>query len=159
MRFVRILSPYIAGLCLVAQTPPTSPPRPPASATPLAPSTPATPATLTPSITGPDGVTFPLVIASPAPVIPGDRVVIQVGDVKLTSAQIGQILDVFPEGQRAFANSTGRPQFIDQVVRILLLAEEGRRRKLNETDAYRNQLTYSSDGILATQTDAEIKRQ
>src|ERR1019366_5658445 len=121
MRFVRILSLYAASLCLVAQTPPTSPPRPPASATPLAPSTPATPATPTPSITGPDGVTFPLVIASPAPVIPGDRVVIQVGDVKLTSGQIGQILDAYPENQRVFATGPGGAQFVDQVIRILLL--------------------------------------
>jgi parvulin-like peptidyl-prolyl isomerase len=45
------------------------------------------------------------------------------------------------------------------VVRVLLLAEEGRRRKLNETDVYRNQLTYSADGILANHTDADIKRQ
>ena len=156
MGFFRILPLYAAGLCLVAQTPPTSPPRPPAAATPVAPSTPASP---TPGITGPDSVTFPLVIAPPAPVIPGDRVVIQVGDLKLTSAQMGQILEVFPEGQRAFANSTGRPQFVEQVVRILLLAEEGRRRKLNETESYRNQLAYTSDGILANLTDAQIKRQ
>jgi hypothetical protein len=98
-------------------------------------------------------------MAPPSAAIPADRVVIQVGDVKLTSGQIGQILDAYPENQRVFANGPGRAQFVDQVVRILLLAEEGRRRKLNETDAYRNQLTYSSDGILANQTDAEIKRQ
>ena len=102
---------------------------------------------------------MPLVITAPPAIIPADRVVIQVGDVKLTSGQIGQILDAYPESQRVFANGPGRAQFVDQVVRILLLAEEGRRRKLNETEAYRNQLTYSSDGILANQTDAEIKRQ
>jgi peptidyl-prolyl cis-trans isomerase C len=158
MRFVRILPLYVAGLCLVAQTPPKSPTLPPASATPLAPSTPATP-TSTIGITGPGSVTIPLVLPPPRPVIPADRVVIQVGDVKLTSAQIGQILDAYPESQRAFANSTGRPQFIQQLVRILLLAEEGRRRKLNETDAYRNQLAYGADGILANLTDTEIKRQ
>jgi peptidyl-prolyl cis-trans isomerase C len=156
MRFSRILPVYAVGLCMVAQTPPKSPSRPPASATPLSPSTPATP---TPSITGPDAVTFPLVMAPQPAVIPADRVVIQVGDVKLTSGQMGQILEAFPENQRVFANGPGRAQFVDQVVRILLLAEEGRRRKLNETDAYRNQLTYSADGILANQTDAEIKRQ
>jgi peptidyl-prolyl cis-trans isomerase C len=155
MRFFRILPAYAVGLCLVAQTPPKSPP--PASATPLAPSTPVTPAA--PTVAGPDGVTMPLVLAPPAAVIPADRVVIQVGDVKLTSGQIGQILDAYPESQRVFANGPGRAQFVDQVVRVLLLAEEGRRRKLNETEAYRNQLTYSSDGILANQTDAEIKRQ
>src|ERR1039457_3754487 len=154
MRFFRILPVYAVGLCLVAQTPPKSPP--PASATPLAPSTPATPAT--PSISGPDGVTVPLVMAAPPAVIPADRVVIQVGYVKHTSGQIGQILDAYPENQRAFANGPGRPQFIDQVVRIVLLAEEDRRRKLTETEAYRNQLTYSSDAILATQPAAAIKR-
>src|ERR1019366_2510187 len=95
MRFVRILSLYAASLCLVAQTPPTSPPRPPASATPLAPSTPATP-----TVAGPDGITMPLVMAPPPPVIPADRVVIQVGDVKLTSGQIGQILDARSEERR-----------------------------------------------------------
>jgi len=156
MKSFRILPVYAVGLCLVAQTPTKLPPRTPAAATPLAPSTPATP---TPSITGTDGVTVPLVMAPAPPAMPADRVVIQVGDVKLTSGQIGQILDAYSESQRVFANGPGRAQFVDQVVRILLLAEEGRRRKLNETDAYRNQLTYSSDGILASQTDAEIKRQ
>src|ERR1022692_1352078 len=155
MRLFRILPVYAVGLCLVAQTPPKPPP--PASATPLAPSTPVTPPA--PTVAGPDGVTMPLVMSAPPPAIPADRVVIQVGDVKLTSGQMAQILDAYPENQRVFANGPGCAQFVDQVVRILLLAEEGRRRKLNETEAYRNQLTYSADGILANQTDAEVKRQ
>ena len=148
MRFFRILPLYAAALCLVAQTPP----KPPAQATPIAPSTPATP-----TMTGPDGVTLPLEIIQPA-IIPPDRVVIQVGDVKLTSAQVGQILDAYPENQRVFANGPGRVQFIDQVVRILLLSEEGRRRKLTETEAYKNQMVYSAAGILASNTDRDIKR-
>jgi parvulin-like peptidyl-prolyl isomerase len=108
-------------------------------------------------MTGPDGVTLPLEIIQPA-IIPPDRVVIQVGDVKLTSAQVGQILDAYPENQRVFANGPGRAQFIDQVVRILLLSEEGRRRKLTETEAYKNQMVYSAAGILASNTDQDIKR-
>jgi len=148
MRFFRILPLYAAALCLVAQTPP----KPPAQATPIAPSTPATP-----TMTGPDGVTLPLEIIQPA-IIPPDRVVIQVGDVKLTSAQVGQILDAYPENQRVFANGPGRAQFIEQVVRILLLSEEGRRRKLTETEAYKNQMVYSAAGILASNTDRDIKR-
>src|ERR1019366_8017722 len=148
MRFFRILPLYAAALCLVAQTPP----KPPAQATPIAPSTPATP-----TMTGPDGVTLPLEIIQPA-IIPPDRVVIQVGDVKLTSAQVGQILDAYPENQRVFANGPGRAQFIDQVVRILLLSEEGRRRKLTETEACKNQMVYSAAGILASNTDQAIKR-
>jgi peptidyl-prolyl cis-trans isomerase C len=108
-------------------------------------------------MTGPEGVTLPLEIIQPA-IIPPDRVVIQVGDLKLTSGQVSQILDAYPENQRVFANGPGRAQFIDQVVRVLLLSEEGRRRKLTETEAYKNQLMYSAAGILASNTDQDIKR-
>ena len=67
---------------------------------------------------------------------------IQVGDIKLTAGQIDQILEAYPENQRVFANGPGRNQFIDQVVRVLLLSEEGKRRKLTETEVYKNQLMY-----------------
>ena len=152
MRFFRILFPYAVGVCLVAQTPATTPPKPQLPATPIAPSTPANP-----TISGPEGVTLPLeIIASPT--IAPDRVVIQVGDIKLTAGQIDQILEAYPENQRVFANGPGRNQFIEQVVRVLLLSEEGKRRKLTETEAYKNQMMYSAAGILANHTDQDIKR-
>ena len=149
MRFLPLLSLCAAALSLVAQTPTKSPQNPPAPATPAAPAG--------ATITGPEGVTLPLEIVPPA-VIPPERVVIQVGDVKLTAAQIDQILQAYPENQRVFVNGPGRPQFIDQVVRVLLLAEEGRRRKLAETDVYKNQLMYSAAGILANHADEDIRR-
>jgi len=148
MRFFQILFLYAAGLCLVAQTPP----KPPLPATPIAGSTPANP-----TITGPEGVTLPLEIVA-SPVIPPDRVVIQVGDLKLTAAQVDQILQAYPENQRVFVNGPGRNQFIDQVVRVLLLSEEGKRRKLTDAESYKNQLMYSAAGILASHTDEDIKR-
>ncbi len=158
MRFFQILSLYAAGLCLAAQTPTKAPAQPPVLATPVAGSTPANPTPANPSMTGPDGVTLPLNI-SPMPAIPPDRVVIQVGDIKLTSAQISEVLQAYPENQRTFVNGPGRNRFIDQVVRVLLLSEEGRRRKLTDTEAYKTQLMFSSAGILATHTDEDIKRQ
>lgn len=137
----------------MAQTPTKTPPKPPAPAAPLAGSTPANP-----TVTGPEGVTMPIEIVTP-PVIPPDRVVIQVGDLKLTAAQIDQILQAYPENQRVIVNGPRRNQFIDQVVRVLLLSEEGRRRKLTETEAYKNQLMFSAAGILASHTDEDIRRQ
>jgi peptidyl-prolyl cis-trans isomerase C len=144
MRFLQIFPLYAAALCLLAQTPTQTP------ATPIAPSTPAA--------AGPEGVTLPLEIVT-SPVLPPDLVVIQVGDIKITAAQMDHILNVFPENQRVYANGPGRSQFIDQVVRVLLLSEEGRRRKLTETEAYRNQLMYSAATILAKHTDEEIRGQ
>jgi peptidyl-prolyl cis-trans isomerase C len=152
MMFFRILPLYPVSVCLVAQTPTTPPPKPQLPATPVAPSTPASP-----TITSPEGVTLPLEIIA-APVIPSDRVVIQVGDIKLTASQVDQILQAYPENQRVFANGPGRNQFIEQVVRVLLLSEEGKRRKLTETDIYKNQAMYSLAGILANHTDEDIKR-
>ena len=151
MRFLPVLSLYAAALSLLAQTPNSTPPKPPVAATPIAGSTP-----VNPTLTGPDGVTVPLEI-TPAPVFPPERVVIQVGDLKLTAAQIDRILQAYPENQRVFVNGPGRSQFIEQVVRVLLLSEEGRRRKLTETEAYRDQLMFSAAGILATHTGEDIK--
>jgi parvulin-like peptidyl-prolyl isomerase len=142
----------------MAQTPSKTPVQPPVLATPVAGSTPANPAPATPSLTGPDGVTMPLNI-SPMPVIPPDRVVIQVGDIKITAAQMGEILQAYPDNQRMFINGPGRARFIDQVVRVLLLSAEGRRRKLTETEAYKSQLMFSTAGILANHTDEDIKRE
>ena len=138
-------------MCLVAQTPPRRPQNLVAGHSHRA-STP-----VSPTITGPEGITMPLEIIAP-PVLPPDRVVIQVGDIKLTAGQIDQILEAYPENQRVYANGPGRNQFIEQVVRVLLLSEEGKRRKLTETEAYKNQVMYSVAGILASHTDEDIKR-
>lgn len=109
-------------------------------------------------MTTPEGVTLPLEVVTP-PMIPPERVVLQVGDLKLTAAQVDYILQAYPESQRVFVNGPGRAQFIDQLVRVLLLSQEGKRRKLNETEIYQNQLMYSAAGILAAHTDEDARRQ
>ena len=154
MRFFRILPLLAAALRLSAQTPVAPPPKPPLQATPIAPATSAE----GPSITSPEGVTMPLQVIAPT-VLPPDRVVIQVGDIKLTAGQVDRILEAYPDTQRVYANGPGRNQFIDQVVRVLLLSGEGERRKLTETDAFKSQLMYSAASILAKLADAEIRSQ
>ena len=138
MRVLPVFLLFAAGVCLHAQTPP-----PPQSGKP--------------TMTMADGSTFPLQIA-PAPTIPPDQVVIQVGDVQITSAQMGMILDAYPENQRVWANGPGRQDFIDSVIRVLLLAKEGQLRKLDETESYKAQLSFSALGILATHTDADVRK-
>jgi peptidyl-prolyl cis-trans isomerase C len=152
MRFSRIFPVLAVALRLAAQTTTAQPTKPPVAATPVAPATGAA----GPSVTGPEGISVPLEVIAP-PVIPADRVVIQVGDIKLTAAQIERILDAYPDTQRVYVNGPGRSQFIDQVVRILLLSAEGTRRKLMETEAYKDQQMYSSASILAKLAEADIK--
>jgi parvulin-like peptidyl-prolyl isomerase len=90
------------------------------------------------------------------PVVPPDRVVVAVGDLTITAAQFDQIIDALPEQYRAVARGSGRKQFADNVVRIAVLAQEGKRRKLDESSAYRTQSRFEDASILANMTYEEI---
>jgi parvulin-like peptidyl-prolyl isomerase len=90
------------------------------------------------------------------PVVPPDRVVVVAGDLKITAAQFDQIIDALPEQYRATARGSGRKQFADNVVRIAVLAQEGKRRKLDESSAYRTQSMFEDANLLANMTYAEI---
>jgi parvulin-like peptidyl-prolyl isomerase len=99
-------------------------------------------------------------VENPAPkptaAVPPDRVVIAVGDLTITAAQFDQIIDALPEQYRSVARGSGRKQFADNLVRIVVLAQEGKRRKLDERPAYRTQSMFESANILANLTFEEI---
>jgi parvulin-like peptidyl-prolyl isomerase len=90
------------------------------------------------------------------PVVPPDRVVVTVGDLTITAAQFDQIIEALPEQYRSVARGSGRKQFADNIVRIEVLAQEGKRRKLDETSLYRTQSTFQDANILANMTYEEI---
>src|ERR1017187_8151094 len=77
-----------------------------------------------------------------APAVPPDRVVITVGDVKITAAQYDRLVDTLPDQYRALARTTQRKQVADNIVQILVLAQEGQRRKINETTEYKTVATF-----------------
>jgi parvulin-like peptidyl-prolyl isomerase len=84
-----------------------------------------------------------------APAVPPDRVIITVGDVKITAAQFDQLVESLPEQYRAMARTTGRKQFGDNIVQILVLAQEGQRRKINETTEYKTLSAFQQSNVLA----------
>ena len=96
----------------------------------------------------------PAVLASPA--VPADKVVVSVGDVKLTAAQFDQIIESLPEQYRTVARGPGRKDFAENLVRVLLLAQEGKRRKLNETQEYKTQADFQAANLLAGKTFTQI---
>ena len=91
-----------------------------------------------------------------APIVPPDRVVVTVGDVTLTAQQFEQIIDALPEQYRTAARGSGRKQLADNIVRILVLAQEGKRRKLDESPAYRIQSTFQDANLLASITYQKV---
>jgi peptidyl-prolyl cis-trans isomerase C len=148
MTFFRSLLFVCPAACLLAQTPPPKPAP--------APSTPASPAPVTP-VPKPPVMLTPSV--SVAPNVPPDRVVLTVGDIKLTAAQFDQLIDILPEQMKVSARGAGRKQFGDNLVRVLVLAQEGHRRGLDQTPAYKLQSKFQLDNYLAGQTFTQMGKE
>jgi parvulin-like peptidyl-prolyl isomerase len=133
MTLPRILLLFSSAAWLLAQAPPPQP---------------ASQPTVTMSVENPAPKTMP--------VVPPDRVVVAVGDLTITAAQFDQIIDALPEQYRSIARGSGRKQLADNIVRIAVLAQEGKRRKLDESSAYRTQSMFQDFNILANMTYEEI---
>jgi len=124
--------------CALAQTPP------PASrpATPVPPASGDQPA--------PGTRTYQIPIPTSPPQVPPETIVLRVGDIQLTAAQFDTLADVLADPYRVYAKSTGRKQFADQIAKVLVLAEEARRRKLDEKPGFQLQSRYRSEELLAS---------
>ena len=92
----------------------------------------------------------------PTPSVPPDTVVITAGDIKLTAAQFDSIIASLPQQYQNSARGPGRRQFADAVARILVLSEEGRRRKLDQTPAFEVQKMFVQDNLLAGITGEQV---
>jgi parvulin-like peptidyl-prolyl isomerase len=110
--------------CLSAQTPPPSPP-------------PALP----PARLG---------IPAPAPTaVPPDKIVLTVGDEKLTAGEFDQLVDALPEQVRVSARGPNRRQFAEQLVRIKIMSQEAHKRKLDESPTVQRQIELQKENLLA----------
>lgn len=95
----------------------------------------------------------------PPPTVAPDKVVITVDDIKITAAQFDSIIGLLPPQSQAQARTTaGRKQFGDAIVRIMALADEGRRRKVDQTPAFQMQLKFAQDNLLAGATAEAVNK-
>jgi len=127
---------FCPAVCLLAQTPPPPAPKPPIPVPPAA------------------------VNAAPAPVVvPPDTVVLTVGDVKMTAGQIDQIIDVLPEQARPMYRGAGRKQLADNLVKLLVLSNEGKKRGLDQTQSFKTQTMFEMANVLAGITYSELNKE
>jgi peptidyl-prolyl cis-trans isomerase C len=171
MSFFRTAILVCPAACLLAQTPPpASPPttqtpaqtaQPPATrqATPVPPS----PQTATPANgrkVNPDGsVTLPFKLPAPPAQVPPETVVLTVGDFTLTAKQFDEIADGLQEQYRAFVKGPGRKQFADQVVRVLVMAQEGKKRGVDQSPTFKTQAMFQSDQVLASAAAQKVSQE
>jgi peptidyl-prolyl cis-trans isomerase C len=92
-------------------------------------------------------------LPEPMPVpsmVPPDAVVLSVGDDKVTKAQFDMILATIPPQQQATAQTPkGRRDLANRVAEILMLAQEARAEKLDQTPKVQWQIMLSTDQLLA----------
>src|SRR5687768_5237053 len=93
------------------------------------------------------------------PVVPPDKVIITVGDTKITAAQFNQIIDALPPQFQTNARGAGRTQYAENLVKILVLAEEARRRKLDEAPAYKIQSLFQNSTLLANRAYEQLNQE
>jgi peptidyl-prolyl cis-trans isomerase C len=94
-----------------------------------------------------------------APTVPPDRVVLKVGDLSLTAAQFDQIVDVLPPQSQAQVRGPMRKQFAEQLVRVLVLADEAKRRKLDQTPTFKTQEMFNENNLLANLAFKELGKE
>lgn len=137
MSFTRFSLLFLVAICLCAQTP--APPKP-------APSSPS-------------GITLgPATPPITASAVPNDKVVLTVGDEKMTAGEFEEIVDTLPEQFRAAARGPSRRQFAEQLVRVKIMAQEARRQKLDQTPAVQRQLALQQENLLANALFQEMAR-
>jgi peptidyl-prolyl cis-trans isomerase C len=93
---------------------------------------------------------------APASAVPPDKVVLTIGDQRLTAGEFDQLIDALPEQVRAAARGPNKRQFAEQVVRIKILSQEAHKRKLDETPAVQHQIELQKDNLLANALFADM---
>jgi peptidyl-prolyl cis-trans isomerase C len=91
--------------------------------------------------------------------VPPETVVLTVGDFSITAKQFDELADGLQEQYRAFVKGPGRKQFADQVVRILVMAQEGKRRGVDQTPAFKTQAMFQTDQVLASAAAQKVTQE
>ena len=129
MNWPRFLVVFAGATCLSAQTPTGSAPAPPPPKVVMKPGTPA--------------VTAPAVSVAP------DKVILTIGDQKMTAGEFDQIIEALPEQVRAQARGPQKRMFAEQLVRIKVLYQEAHKQKLDENPRVQKQVELQRENLLA----------
>jgi hypothetical protein len=79
------------------------------------------------------------------------KVVLTIGDVKLTAADFDEIINSLPAQFQAQARSgAGRRSFAEQYIQLRLLADAAAKEKIDQTDKVKKQIAFSNMTIFAS---------
>jgi len=148
-----------AGI-LSAQTPPAAAPtKAPAAAVKPAGATPKAAATSTPK---PAGATAPAKTTVKAPAkpaaAPDGKVVLTIGEEKITDKQFDAFVDALPDQVKAQARGPMKRSVAEQMVRVKLLADEAKKRGMDKDPAFVAKAQFQYENMLAGAVFNEMQK-
>jgi peptidyl-prolyl cis-trans isomerase C len=93
------------------------------------------------------------------PDVPPDRVVIAVGDIKITAAQFNALVANLPPQNRNAAQGPGRKILADNIAKMLTLAQEAQKRKLDQTTEFKNQEMFQNFSLMANTLAGQVSKE
>ncbi len=103
-----------------------------------------------PKVVAPPNFALPPSAAAPpaAPVDPA-KVVLTIGDQKITAAQYDELVNSLPAQYQSMARGPGKRQFAEQLVQVKLLAEEAEKTKVADEPKVRDEVAFQRENLLA----------
>lgn len=152
----------LLGVCSVAslfstvlsgQTPPPKPAAPAKPKVTVTAPKPAAAAAAKPAASA--AVAAPAAPAAPA----ADAVVLNIGSLKVTKKEYEEFIAALPPQIQAEANGPNKRKVAEQYAELRLMAEEARKRKMDQTPAVKAQLAFQQDQALASILFRELQNE
>jgi peptidyl-prolyl cis-trans isomerase C len=80
---------------------------------------------------------------------PFDKVILTVGDEKMTVGEYEKFIDALPDQYKTAARGPAKRQVVEQLVDLKVMAHEARKRKLDEDPSFKAQLAFQAENLLA----------
>jgi peptidyl-prolyl cis-trans isomerase C len=101
------------------------------------------------AMTQPNIVMPPSAAAPPAAPVDPAKVILTIGDQKITAGQYDELVNSLPAQYQSMARGPGKRQFAEQLVQVKLLAEEAEKTKLADTPKIKDELAFQRENLLA----------
>ncbi len=117
----------------------------------------------------PPNVAVPPSAAPPAAPVDPTKVVLTIGDQKITAGQYDELVNSLPAQYQSMARGPGKRQFAEQLVQVKLLAEQAEKTKVADEPKIKDELAFQRENLLAGAmfqhlqetvkvTDAEVQK-
>jgi len=100
----------------------------------------------------------PAPAAAPATATDPDKVVLSVGDLKITAAQYDDIISSLPAAAQASIRGMGKRSFGERIAELMVLSQEAEKRKLDQEPKLKEQIRFQRENLLAQAMFEELQK-